>query len=323
MTIYEQQLSTLRNENSLLQVEAAKGKRDMAWIKNDTMCKRYTGLNENSTLRRIFHYVEPVLFEPACSLTKEQAFIMTLRKLRRNTPFTELADEYSVCTTTASKYFHKTLLVLNENLKYALELPSREVSIRHNPRIFQEFYGSRRVFVLDCFEVVSETPQETRAAIAHHSAYKMNQTTKFMIAMHSNGSVAFISHAYAGRCSDRFIIGDCGFLNILQCNDVVLADKGFDINDLVTAKGATLNIPTFLRKNTQLNPLDIERDKQITCLRVHVERLIGVLKAKYTYLNGVITVDALRRFENNRNTIDLIVQVACILINFNRSIISS
>lgn len=66
-----------------------------------------------------------------------------------------------------------------------------------------------------------------------------------MIATHSNDNVAFISHAYTGRCSDWFIIGDCEFLNVIQNNDVELADKGLDINDLVTAKVATLNIPTF------------------------------------------------------------------------------
>lgn len=321
VAIYEQELKRLTAQNQFLLAEVKLEKRDLNWITNDTMCKRYTGINNVTTLNRIFNFVETVLFQPVCELTKGQLFVMTLRKLRRNTPFTELADEYSVCANTISKYFHRTVLVLYENLKYALEVPPRAVSIRHTPRVFKLHYGDRRIFIIDCFEVQTETPINTKAATSHRSSYKMQQTTKFMIAMNSNGSVAFISKAYGGRCSDRFIIQDCGFLDILQENDVVLADKGFNISDLTIAKGATLNIPTFLQKKTQLNPLHIEKDKQITCLRVHVERLIGVLKMKYTYLNGPIAVDALRRFENGQNSVDIIVRVACILINFNKSIV--
>lgn len=318
---FEQQISILKTENSLLTAEVKKGKRDLDWLKNDEMCKRYTGINDKATLQRIFDFVESVMFQPACQMTKEQLFVMSLRKLRRNTSFFELADDYAICSNTASKYFNRTMLVLYDSLKYALNIPSKEISIRHNPKIFQQHYGNRRIFIIDCFEVYSETPQETRAAIQHRSAYKQHQTTKFMIAMNCNGGVAFISHAYAGRCSDRFIVKDCGFLDVLEVNDVVIADKGFDIHDLISVKGATLNIPTFLRKKDQLNPLHIEHDKQITGLRVHIERLIGVLRSKYTYLNGPIEVDALRRFENNHNSLDVIVRVACILLNFNRSIV--
>lgn len=167
---------------------------------------------------------------------------------------------------------------------------------------------------MDCFEIRSERPGNPKAANAHHSAYKMNYTTKFLIVMAADGSVAFISNAYVGRCSDRFIT--VYSLDLIEPDDVILADKGFNIADLIESRGATLNIPTFLRKNTQMNPLNIERDRQITSLRVHVERIIGQLKA-----NGIIQVNSLRRSENNFNAVDLIVRVACILISLNKSII--
>ncbi|XP_065075481.1 uncharacterized protein wntD [Ochlerotatus camptorhynchus] len=299
----EMEISRLNKIVDRLQHQLIKGRRGMAWIANNDMCRRYTGINMLTTLKRLYNFMEPVLFDPACHLTKDEVFVMTLRELRRNTPFCELADEYSVCTNTASKFFHRTAFILFENLKWALSILPKDIAIRHNPLIFQQYFGRRRIFVIDCFEVYSETPLETRAAIAHHSAYKSHQTTKFLIAMNSNGSVAFISQAYGGRCSDRFIANDSGFLNNLESEDVVLADKGFYIRDLVASKGAILNIPTFWRKGSQLNPLSIEKDKQITCLRVHIERLIGVLKSKLTYLKRSITVNALRRFENNQNSI--------------------
>ncbi|XP_065078250.1 uncharacterized protein LOC135701394 [Ochlerotatus camptorhynchus] len=264
----------------------------------------------------------PYLFQASCELTKEEIFVMTLRKLRRNTPFIDLADDYAICVNTASKYFHRTVKVMHDCLQYVLEPPPKEIIIRHTPQAFKRYYGNRRVLVMDCFEVRTERPGIPKAANAHHSAYKMSSTTKFLIVMAADGSVAFVSNAYVGRCSDRFITVSSGFLELIEPDDVILADKGFDIADLIESRGATLNIPTFLRKNVQMNPLNIERDRQITSLRVHVERMIGRIKEKYTFLNGTIQVNSLRRSENNGNTVDLITRLACILLSFNKSIVS-
>ncbi|XP_062535329.1 uncharacterized protein LOC134204527 isoform X2 [Armigeres subalbatus] len=321
-TRLEMEILRLQKTVDNLRNQLLKERRGLTWLTCDDMCNRYTGISQLSTLERLYRFVEPALFVPVNSqLSKDELFVLTLRKLRRNTPFSELADEYSICPNTASKFFHRTIFILFDNLKWSVSILPKSVALRHNPLIFQRYFGRRRIFVIDCFEVSSETPIQTRAAIAHHSSYKSRHTTKFLIAMNSNGSVAFISQAYGGRCSDRFIAKDCGFLDILEQDDVVLADKGFDIKDMIASKGAILNIPTFLRKDVQMNPLNMEQDKQITCLRAHVERLIGVLKSKYTYLKGPITVNALRRAENNQNSIDIIVQLTCALINFNPSII--
>ncbi|XP_021704426.1 uncharacterized protein LOC110677684 [Aedes aegypti] len=321
MKAYQIELARLQTKVGALEEELIKKQYGLDWINDDKRCRLFTGISSFRTLRTIYTYVENCLFQSHCTLTKDQMFIMTLRKLRRNTPFVDLAEEYSVCTTTISKYFHRTLFVLYGALKYALEPVSKDISIRHLPRIFKDKYGSRRIHIIDCFEVATEEPTDPKAALSHHSSYKMRETTKFMIAMSADGRVSFISHAYAGRCSDRKIAETSGFLDMLEPGDVVIADKGFDISDMISSRGAVLNIPTFLRKDSQLNPLHLENDKQITTLRVHVERIIGVLKSKYEYLNGIILVDSLRRFENNINAVDLAVWVCCILINFNKSIV--
>lgn len=314
---YRKEIEELQRRVSLLEVQVERG---LSWISNDKRARLYTGIESFKTLKRIFNYVEGSLFKPLCHLTKDQVFVMTLRKLRRGTPFVDLADEYSACVNTVSKYFHRTIYVMYSCLKYALEPPSKETCIRHLPQFFRETLGDKRVFIIDCFEVSCETPTDPKAANAHHSFYKMRHTVKFLIAMSPHGAVSFISNAFVGRCSDRFIGQNSGFLDLLQPGDVVLADKGFDFADLIALRGARLNIPTFLRKNQQMNPLDLERDKQVTSLRVHVERIIGVLKNKYEYLRGMIEATALQRFENNNNAVDIIVKLCCILVNLNCSI---
>jgi len=60
-----------------------------------------------------------------------------------------------------------------------------------------------------------------------------------------NGVITYASKLYPGSTSDRKIVGHCGILNVLQSSDLVLADKGFSISDLMPPE-TFLNIPPFL-----------------------------------------------------------------------------
>ena len=57
-----------------------------------------------------------------------------------------------------------------------------------------------------------------------------------------------------------------------------MADKGFEIEDLLLPLGAQLNAPPFLDKRQQMLPDDIRSTKSIASVRIHVERAIGRLK---------------------------------------------
>ena len=93
------------------------------------------------------------------------------------------------------------------------------------------------------------------------SHYKHHQTLKYLIAISAYGSIIFISKAYGGRCSDKFIVENCGFLEKISENDVVLADRGFLIETTVSAKSAKLIMPAFKNGRTQLEPLKIENNR--------------------------------------------------------------
>lgn len=248
---------------------------------------------------------------------------MTLTKLRLNPKFKTLAYDYDVCQNTVAKYFHRTLNAIDSCLHYSLDVPSREVLLKHTPASFKQEFGDKRVLIIDCFEVKSERPQNLKAATIHFSNYKKSETTKFLIAMSPDGNICFISSGFGGRCSDKKIVTESGFLDILEPGDIVLADKGFDISDLIESRGATLNIPAYLKNKKQFGPAEIELNKQVTKFRIHIERCIGTLKSKFTILSQTITIDTLVRFENSKNAIDLIARVCCILYNFNPSIIPS
>lgn len=319
---YQQELQRLQGILSSFQSQADFLERGFKFISvSDEKCLYYTGITNFSTVKNIYEYLEPNLSIPYCDFSTEQMFVMTLTKLRLNPQFQTLAYDYNVCLNTISKYFHRTLQTMDTCLSYALDVPPKDVLLRHTPKDFKEKFGEKRIFVLDCFEIRSETPEELKAAASHYSNYKKSETAKFLIAVCPDGNICFISPGYGGRCSDKFIVKDCGFLEILEPGDVVLADKGFDITDLIRSRGATLNIPTFLKDKKQFNPSDIEKDRQITSIRIHVERCIGILKQKYLVLSQVVTITSLARFENGKNVIDLIARVCAILYNFNPSII--
>ena len=69
-----------------------------------------------------------------------------------------------------------------------------------------------------------------------------------------------------------------GLLDKLEVGDAVMADKGFNIADLLESKGVILNIPP--RKNgTQFNDTELVETRRIASLRIHVERAFSRVKA--------------------------------------------
>lgn len=63
-----------------------------------------------------------------------------------------------------------------------------------------------------------------------------------------------------------------GFLDLLEEGDVVMADKGFLIQDLLNEKKCTLIMPHFLSQNVQFTTEEAKNNKIISNLRVHIER---------------------------------------------------
>ena len=82
--------------------------------------------------------------------------------------------------------------------------------------------------------------------------------------------------------SDKQLTLESNFFSYLEPGDVVLADRGFTIADDVAVNGAKLEIPAFTRGKKQLTQREFELSKQLSMVRIHVERIIGLLKNKYT-----------------------------------------
>lgn len=78
---------------------------------------------------------------------------------------------------------------------------------------------------------------------------------KGLIGIAPHGAVTSVVSELCGvHCSDKAIVEDCGILQLLQEGDSVMADRGFEIQDLLAKKKVYLNIPPFMRCKDQLSP---------------------------------------------------------------------
>ena len=69
----------------------------------------------------------------------------------------------------------------------------------------------------------------------------------------------------------------------------MLADRGFTITDDMLICGAKLELPSFTTgKKKQLSQNEVETSQQqLSRIRIHVERVIGTMKNRYTILKDL------------------------------------
>ena len=107
------------------------------------------------------------------------------------------------------------------------------------------------------------------------------QTPK-LVGITLQGVITFISKAWGGRTSDKYLTENSKFLNNLLPGDVVLADHGFDVAESIGYYCAEVKIPAFTKGKKQLSGADSESTRRIASVRMHVERVIGLVRNKYT-----------------------------------------
>ena len=117
----------------------------------------------------------------------------------------------------------------------------------------------------------------------------------------------YVSEAFEGAISDRDIVEKSGFLDYIEQNDVILADRGFKIHDLLMKKGATLVIPPFTTDG-ELTKEQTIMTKIIARARIHVERYNERIK-NFEILSKKIPSHLIPH-------ISQILFVVCALVNF-------
>ena len=253
-------------------------------------------------------------------LSPFQQLLMTLMRLRLNLPGQDVAYRFGVHQCTVSRTFLHVIDAMYVRLKPLIRWPERDDLRRTLPMDFRKHCPSCAV-IIDCFEIFVERPSNLLARAQTYSAYKHHNTAKYLIGITPQGTVCFISDGWGGRVSDKHLTENCGLLDKLLPGDTILADRGFDIADSVGFYCARVTIPASTKGKKQLTGIEVEQTRRIANVLIHVERVIGLIRQKYTLLTGTQPIDFLISRGNDIPMLDKVVLVCCALVNLCDSIV--
>ena len=135
-----------------------------------------------------------------------------------------------------------------------------------------------------------------------------------LIGVNPQGAATYISDGFEGSISDYKITENSGFLDFIERGDVVCADRGFTIENLLVEKGATLVIPPFKGKNEALSLEEEAATRVISKARIHIERFNQRMKL-FRFLSGPIS-------QKKLNLLSQAIFVIGCLANFSRILVS-
>lgn len=262
------------------------------------------------------------------TVSLEEQLFLTLIKFRQNPAFEFLADIFNIGKTTAWDIFWKWADLLYIKISFLVKYPDRENIYRIIPPVFKKRYP-RLTGIIDCFEIFMESPKNLKARSKTYSNYKKHCTVKFLICCNPLGAITFLSKAYGGRASDITIVKESGFISPLYHfpGDQILADRGFTlVEEFAVQCGAELIMPSFTKGQDQLPASHVESSRKVSNIRIHIERVIGLIKNRFSILQGTLTHQLVKSIKDESEdaaiaTIDKLVHVCASLVNLGESIV--
>ena len=210
------------------------------------------------------------------SIKFEDQIFITLMKLRQNYTNLHLAQLFSCSVSTIANIVTTFTHVLHSIFFQDImtSIPSRDKNKLCAPSSFSQFTSCR--IVIDCTDVEVAAPGLMSQQNATYSSYRGMNSFKVIVGVAPNAVITFVSRLYPGSISDKAIVQQSGLLNHLVAGDMILADKGFLIQDILP-HDVSLNIPPFLN-NGAFTESEAKATKSIARARIHVERANARLK---------------------------------------------
>lgn len=314
-------IEKLREENVKLKAKVDTVSFSVSIIEgNNELTAFYTGLPTWPVFCHVFSYLSP--FMPVGqSLTQMNEFFLVMTRLRLNLLFKDLSIRFQISVSLVHKIVSQWVEVMYARLRFLITWPPREIIQNNMPLIFKQLYPNCRC-IIDCSELFIEMPTSFDARAKTYSNYKKHNTVKFLIGITPCGTICFLPKCWGGRASDKTITQESNFFNFIEPGDVILADHGFTIEEDIALHGGKLLIPSFTRGKAQLSQEDVECSKRLSQVRIHVERVIGLLKNKYTILQGPIPINTLKhKDDQDIANFDKLLVICAALVNLSSSIV--
>lgn len=243
--------------------------------------------------------------------------LVTLFKIKQNDSVERISDQLELSRTKLATMILTGIEILGYFFQNLIFTPHSQQIKKNLPLVFKIRYSNVQM-IIDCFEIQIAKPSDPVKQAQTWSQYKNCNTVKYLIGCTPNGLVSFISQGYGGRISDKALVEQSNFLDILQPNAVVLADRGFkEIEALLNSRGFKLLRPPSVYSGTKQSLAETIQSKVIASLRVHVERVIRRIR-EFSLLKQHSVVNY-----KYVPYLDEVVVIACGLINLQGEIIKS
>ncbi|KAL1467797.1 hypothetical protein MTO96_041916 [Rhipicephalus appendiculatus] len=223
--------------------------------------KFYTGLSPD-VFKKLVLCVQKTSLRPS-QLNVEDQLLVTLMRLRLGLLYRDLASRFQIAPATVGNTFKNVLKSLKEIMKYVVVWLPRSRIQSSMPASFIENGHENTTCIFDCTEVALERPTKQKPRGQTYSQYKAHNTIKFLVAIAPNGLIMYVSHAYGGRASDKFIVRNSGVQEYLIPGDVIMADRGFSLEPYLEAQGIKLNMPAFTKGKGQLSEQEVTSTRRI------------------------------------------------------------
>ncbi|XP_065665774.1 uncharacterized protein LOC136087229 [Hydra vulgaris] len=267
-------------------------------IRNDKLCNFYTNISSIKLFHKLHDFLLPFVkrrfkstlvsnakrtlqkhhkqIGRARKLCSKDEFLLVLMKLRLGSLYQDLAVRFNVAVSTCSEIFQSWIRAMAKSLSCVIFTPDQEIMRAITPVRFGKY--SDTIGVIDCSEIFIETPRNLELQAATWSDYKHHNTMKFLLSVGPNGFITFISEAYTGRCSDKFITNDSDFLKTVPSHSRIMADKGFSIGNECSSSSIYFTVPPGRRGISQMPPAELIKTTEVAKLRIVVEQVIRRIK---------------------------------------------
>jgi len=212
-------------------------------------------------------------------------------KLRLGLLNRDLADRFNISIGLVSQIFTSLLAAMDKTIGTLVFWPTKEQVLATRPDRYKN--TPSLVAIINCSEIFIETPKNLDLQYLTYSNYKGHNTLKFLVGIAPNSAITFLSPLYCGRVSDKALTLHCGFLDIVEPYDEIMADKGFNISRECAERNIYLRVPPGKRGASQMAPADLSHTKIVANVRILVEQIIRRMKT-FRYIKYEMPISALK-----------------------------
>ena len=169
--------------------------------------------------------------------------LLVLMHIRQGLIQEDQAFCFDVDKSFVSRFLNRWIPLLAYHLMGLIKWPSSTIGPVEPPY----HHMPNTLSISDGTELFIQRPSNLSTQKSSYSEYKSHTTVKFLSIDPFTCVLNFMSTGFSGNSSERFVVENSGFLDVLKPTQRNQADRGFTARYLIARKSAFLTILSFLR----------------------------------------------------------------------------